>query len=368
MTRRKETEQMKKLDFVYDSDKTGDDAVVVSDKKRRKKLDIFPKIICLLIAVVVWLWMVNVNDTEAMETKILKIEYIGMHDVADGHVMFYEIDKNEITVTVKGSNRDLKKYDDSEYSAIVDVSALTPDNIVPGEKITLPITVKVPENSSLKVTESSFNVSMYADVYISKEVQFEVMVDKSNDDTNTYEKLIAVDGNIENSSVITISGPSKLVNLISRARYTINSNLLYRSGTNEFMDKKVFEGSASKFPLTFMDDDYSVVNETSRLIDYSTDNIGVQVKVIAHKDVPVKVKIKGDGSGLIAHTNPSTIRISGAPSILKEISEYSVEISDVSVGIVYSHQIEAPTGWIINDVNIENAETQMQIEFSNTTN
>lgn len=357
---------MKKLDFVYDPDKKGDDAVMVSDTKKRK-FNVLPKIICLLIAIIVWLWMVNLNDTEATETKILKVDYIGMQEVVDGNVMFYDMDKTEITVTIKGSNRDLKKYSDSEYSAFVDLSNLTADNIVPGEKITLPVTVKTPEDSSLKVDGSNtLNVSMYADVYISKEVQFEVMVDKSNDDTNTYEKLIAIDGATENSNVIKISGPSKLINLISRARYTINSNLLYSVGSNEYLDEKAFEGSISKYPLTFMDDDYSVINQTGGLVDYSTENIGVKVRVIAHKEVPVKVNIKGYGTDLVAHTNPTIIKISGAPSVLKQITEYVVEINDVAADTVYSHQIELPNAWMLNDVIIENPETQMQITFSNT--
>ena len=360
---------MKKLDFVYDPDKTGDDAVTVSDKKRRKKFDIFPKLMCLLIAIVVWLWMVNLNDTEATETKVLKIDYIGMHEVADGYVMFYDMDKTEITVTIKGSNRDLKKYGDSEYSATVDVSGLTAENIIPGDKITLPINVKVPDDSSLKIAESnSLNVSVYADIYVSKEVQFEVMVEKDSDDTNTYEKLIAIDGDIENQNVITISGPSKIVGLISRARYTINSNLLTRPVIGGFLDKKEFKGSESRFPLTFMDDDYSVVNETSGLIDYSTENIGVLVNVIEHKEVPVKVTVTGEGSDLIAHTNPMTIKISGAPSVLKEIDEYPVDMNDVSIGVVYIRQIDTPDVWISQGVTIENAEKQMQIDFSNTMN
>lgn len=361
---------MKKLDFIYDPDKTGDDAVSVSDKRKRK-FDVFPKIICLLIAIVVWLWMVNLNDTEATETKILKIDYVGMQEIADGNVMFYDIDKTEITVTVKGSNRDLKKYSDEEYSAYVDVTNLTAENIVPGAKITLPITVKTPENSSLKVIESNeFNVSMHADVYISKEVQFEVLVDKNQNesDTNTYEKIIAIDGDIENANVITISGPSALINLISRARYTINSNLLYKDGTNEFLDRKEFNGSKTKYPLVFMDDSYSSVKDSSRLVDYSTENIGVLVKVIAHKEVPVKVNVKGEGNGLVAHADPATIKICGAPSVLKDINEYTVVISDALEETKYIHQIALPNSWMLNEVAIENAETQIQITFNNTAN
>ena len=97
-------------------------------------------------------------------------------------------------------------------------------------------------------------------------------------------------------------------------------------------------------------------------------NIGVLVNVIEHKEVPVKVTVTGEGSDLIAHTNPMTIKISGAPSVLKEIDEYPVDMNDVSIGVVYIRQIDTPDVWISQGVTIENAEKQMQIDFSNTMN
>ena len=357
---------MKKLEFIQDPDKLGDDAVVVSDKKRRK-LDIFPKIICLLIAIVVWLWMVNLNDTEATETKLLKIEYMGIQAEEDGNVMIYGIDKSEITVTIKGSNRDLKKYADSEYRAVVDLSNLDAKNINAGERITLPITVHTPQNSSLKVSESNdLNVSMFVDTYMVKEVPFDAMVEKSNDDTNTYEKIINIIGNDSGSNTITISGPSKIVGLIHYARYNIKSDLLLRPDGNGFADDKVFNGSDSQFPLTFLNENYHSVNGTDGMVNYSTEGIGVLVNVIAHKEVAVRVQVSAGASGnsLTAHTSPGTIKIAGRPSVLADINEYLVTLPSASENATYPHTIVAPPTWSAYGVKIENTETQMQITFS----
>ncbi|MBE6583418.1 MAG: hypothetical protein E7649_00360 [Ruminococcaceae bacterium] len=350
---------MKKLEFVNDPDKTGDESVVVSDKKRRK-LDIFPKLICLLIAIVVWLWMVNLNDTEATETKLLKIEYIGVQSAESGNVMFYGMDKTEVTVTIKGSNRDLKKYTDSEYHAVVDVSSFTPSNIVAGEKITLPITIQTPEKSSLSVSDSNeLNVSMYVDTYMVKEVPFDAMVDKNNDDTNTYEKIVSIEGNNGKGNVITIAGPSKIVSLISHARYNINSDLLLTQDGVGFEDSKDFDGSVNEFPLTFLNEHYHIVNGTDGMIEYSTEGIDVSVNVTAHKEIAVKVHLNVEG--YTAHYNPSTIKIAGKPSALVGITEYPIVLDSPNEVLL---PIALLDGWNADDIWIESTEPAIRITFS----
>ncbi|MBQ4091446.1 MAG: hypothetical protein IJC64_03915 [Clostridia bacterium] len=355
---------MKKLEFVLDPDKKGDDAVTVSDRKK-KKLDILPKILCLLIAIVVWLWMVNLNDTEVTETKILKIEYVGLSGTDDGDVMVYGIDKTEISVTVKGSNRDLKKYADSEYSAVVDVSQLSDDQLESRERITLPVNVIVPKDSSIKVVESqAFSVSMYVDTYLTKNVAFDVVVDKlGKEDSNTYEKLISISDSSDNT--ISITGPSRLVSLIAQARYTINSDLFVKANGVGVMDYRHFKDD--HLPLTFHDEYRSQVNGTEGLITYSTENVAVTVNVIAHKEIGVKINVEDDSlvaGGLTAHANPATVKIAGRPSAVSSINEYLISLSSADVNISYSHALKAPKEWTDDGVWIENAETQIQITFS----
>ena len=231
---------MNNLEYINDPTGSGNETIAVASRRKRK-FNIFPWIICFLIALVVWLWMVNLNDTEITENKILKIEYVGLKGSDDGDVMIYDMDKTEISVTVKGSNRDLKKYADSEYRAVVDLSALDADSIEGASKITLPVSVIVPQDSSIKVVESqAFNVSMYVDTYLTRDVQFDVMIDRGSHDTNTYESIIAIDGSINNNNVISITGPSRIVSLISYARYSINSDLLMMTGDAGYKDHEFF--------------------------------------------------------------------------------------------------------------------------------
>ena len=355
---------MKKLEFVLDPDKKGDDAVTVSDKKRRK-LDIFPKLLCLLIAIVVWLWMVNLNDTEVTETKILKIEYVGLSGTDDGDIMVYGVDKTEISVTVKGSNRDLKKYANSEYSAVVDVSQLDDDQLESKSKITLPVSIIVPKDSSIKVVESqAFSVSMYVDTYLTKNVAFDVVVDKGGkEDSNTYEKLISISDSTDNT--IAITGPSRLVSLIAQARYTVDSDLFLNTNGTGVVDYMHFKDG--HLPLTFHDEYRSQVNGTEGLISYSTENVAVTVNVIAHKEIGIKINVEDDSlaaGGLTAHANPATVKIAGRPSAVSGINEYLISLTNADVNVSNSHSLKAPQEWTNDGVWIENAETQIQITFS----
>jgi hypothetical protein len=217
------------------------------------------------------------------------------------------------------------------------------------------------------VDSNDLNVSLYLDVLTVKEVPFDVMVDKSNDDTNTYDKIVNITGNGDRGNVISISGPSKLVDLIHFARYYVNSDLLLDVNGEGFVDYKIFSGSDNKFPLTFLNEHYHAVNGTDGMINYETQNIGVMVNVVAHKEVPVRVQVSAgaQGNSLTAHTSPGTIKIAGAPSALAEINEYLVTLPGASENATYPHTIVAPAAWTEKGVRIENAETQMQITFSN---
>ena len=355
---------MNNLEYINDPTGSGNETIAVASRRKRK-FNIFPWIICFLIALVVWLWMVNLNDTEITENKILKIEYVGLKGSDDGDVMIYDMDKTEISVTVKGSNRDLKKYADSEYRAVVDLSALDADSIEGASKITLPVSVIVPQDSSIKVVESqAFNVSMYVDTYLTRDVQFDVMIDRGSHDTNTYESIIAIDGSINNNNVISITGPSRIVSLISYARYSINSDLLMMTGDAGYKDHEFFGEDDDKFPLKFLDKNYNDISGTEGLIDYSTHNISVKVNVTSYKEIGIRVTVNGKESDKIAHAAPSTIKISGKPSALRDISEYVLDVKTDDVNTNYTYALTPLDKWEELGVRIESVETQVQVTFS----
>ena len=71
---------MKQYQFMKDTDDNGNETVNVTYKPKRR-LDLFARLACLLVALVIWLGMVNINETDVTETMVLKIEYVGLEDL-----------------------------------------------------------------------------------------------------------------------------------------------------------------------------------------------------------------------------------------------------------------------------------------------
>jgi hypothetical protein len=304
---------MKRYEFIKDTDKNGGETVTVSNSPKRR-LDLIPRIVCILIAVFVWLWMVNLNDTDVTETMIVKINVVGLDKLADEGMMIYGMDKSEITVTVQGSNRDLRKYNPDAYTATVDVSSI--DEV--GQH-TLPLTIKTPSDTSLTVIESEpLNVNVHADFKAVAEVSFDVLIE--NGLLNYSYKTT------KNSESIVIEGPKTIIDMIETARFAINGNLLVS------LDEREFDGETNEFPLTFWDSNFNQVVVESGIIKYSTQNIDVRVDITAQKEIPIIVQIMGEGSNLVPHPSISTVKISGKPSEMADVNQLNVEIKGAEIG------------------------------------
>ncbi len=311
---------MRQYEFMKETDENGKDSVNVSYKPKRK-LDLFPRIVCLFIALIIWLWMVNFNDTDVTETMVLKINYIGLEALEDRDMMIYGMDKSEITVTVKGSNRDIRKHDADKYSAVVDVTGVDETG-----SHTLPLTVKIPEDINVTVESDPLNISLMADLRSEKEVEFDVLVTPAPDSGLVkYSYLSYVEPEI---TYIKVVGPKSVVDQISSARFNVNGNFVSTNDQMQFSD----------FPLIFLDKNLSEI-DTLGTLNYSTDDIFVNVMASAHKTISLNVVVTGEGSHLIAKPNLSSLEIWGAPSVIRSIGDYTVEIERAELGKTAKYDI-----------------------------
>jgi YbbR domain-containing protein len=156
-------------------------------------------------------------------------------------MMIYGFDKNEIAVTVKGSNRDIRKYSSEEYKVSVDVG-----EIAGVGKFTLPLKVTTPSGSSLSLVESEpLNVTLMADMKSTKTVAFDVLVSGIQDAgmiRYSYESEQTV-------SEIEVSGPKTVMDMISSARFNVNGSFVTTTDEMSFSD----------FPLMFLDKNFNEV-------------------------------------------------------------------------------------------------------------
>lgn len=219
---------MKQYDFMKDSDGNGAESITIEHTPKRR-VDMLPRIICMLLALGIWIYMFNINDADATDTITLRIELSGEDTLAEEGMMVYGFDERSVTVTIKGTNRDLKRFAESEYKAVVDVIGIAEAKVN-----NLPITVKVPANSSLSVESMTPGT---------------VIVISDYKDEKVISNLEAVFGSVSEGkfdgelsvSEISISGPREIVSKIVRAEFKIEGEISDGTEVSSFTSIKYFD-------------------------------------------------------------------------------------------------------------------------------
>ena len=121
---------------------------------------------------------------------------------------------------------------------------------------------------------------------------------------------------------MAIEGPQSIIDSIDRARFDANCNFVI------YEDERTYDN----FPLTFLDKNLNAVQDKG-MVEYSTEDIVVNVIATAHASVPINVRVEGSEQGDLIYTQDLTsIVISGAPSAVREVSEYVLVIEAPKIG------------------------------------
>ena len=329
---------MKQNDFIRERNENGEEVITVANHSKYK-LDLWPRLICLLLALIFWLYVVNINDTDVTATITVRLDISGMDDLAHRTgLLVYGVQKTEITLVVKGSNRDIKKYSSEDYSAFLDVSSINSSG-----KHTVEVKPNMPVGSSLSVVSiEPQNITLYADESVSKVVPLNVITGNITT-VSAYEYSIT-----KSADNIQISGPKSIVDNISSALYRLEG---------EFYSSKSFTG----FSVDFLDSNGDYVMHDNSGITYSTADITVRMNVIAQKSVPVTVEVSGSGSKLEYTLSQNYVSILGDPNALAQISEYSIHLSDAVAGRTVSHILSSES--LPDNVELEHDGETITIYF-----
>ena len=301
---------MKQHDFRAEVDENGKTKIVVADAPRRKKIDIVPMIICFFIALFMWIYMINLNDTGVTATMTLPIEIEGIDELrANAGMMLYGVDKEEVVITVKGSNRDIKRFTQADYRASINVGDITQSG-----RHSRTVLISVPTGSTITVeTKEHLSVNFYTDVNITKKVPFDFV--QGNWITNpSYTYTIE-----KNADFVDVSGPKSIIDTIEAARFRIPDDK-YETGTN-------FSG----FALSFLDKNGDSVTYDSSVVNYSTSNISVKVIVSTKKLIPLEIKLPEGVSGIHANPGIDSIYVQGDPYLLASVNKYTVTLSEEDI-------------------------------------
>ena len=258
----------------------------VSNKKY-KKMDIVALILCLIVAMSIWVYVMNVNRSVVDKTITLSVDIRGqIEDATDGMTIISDnntidgvsIDYSQMTVkvTVSGMQSELDKYKDSDYSVKVDVSDIGSAGVY-----ALSFTCITPSPS---ITLTSVTPSLTGYVLIDKPATRTL-----TKITATYDGSFLTDSTItvfpQSNSSLVISGPESRIEAIDRAEVVVT----LASG-----DKSALRTSGN---IRFYDANGNEIKSLG-YISIEPSMVTVDVKIEAHRVFPITLKnnvIEKDG-------------------------------------------------------------------------
>ncbi len=294
-----------------------------------KKHDFLSKAIAVLIALILWFYIISTNGTLVNDKiKDISPNFIGDEELAASRNLIV-VGEYAVDIEVSGSRKDIVALDKSDILIEADVSELS----TPGT-YEIPYTVTLPSSSYTLKSKKPAKLK----VKIDKENICTVPV-KINTDT------LAADGYLVDKSNITLT-PKELK--VSGLQDEI-SNIAY---AEVVLDQKDLTATLSeRLKYEFYDSNGKVLNKIKTEVPHST--IDVFVPILKVKELPLSLEINGKDS-LKKYVNisfePKTMLVAGEESILDKMSSVdigAIKLSEVNSGTKKKFTITVPEG-IVN--------------------
>ncbi len=269
------------------------------------------KIISLLIAIVVWVIVANVDDYKTTK-KItgIEIEFINGESITDNNMVYEVPEGTTIDIVVKGRRKVVDNLTSLDFRAVADLSKMSVTNAV---------SVIVSANNSLVGRDISISYAGNDAVNIAVEKKIEnqlaINVRTSSDVAEGY----AIRSKLPTPNLITVKGAESVIDMINEVVVDVdvtgaNCNLtatavpVFLSKSGEAIDPNKFE--------------------------YDIKSVDVMVEIAKTKELAVRVKTMGDvkeGYGISGvDYQPTSILVVGAASDLAKVDEIIIDDIDVS--------------------------------------
>lgn len=279
-------------------------------KKTMKHLTNNPglKILSLIIAVILWLIVVNYDNPDMTKTFTIPVT-VTNDRILEEQGKVYEVvgQSNTVTIYVKGKRRYVDSLSGSDFTATADLSQIIDLNVNSDEKL-VPINVSVRRyEKDLTITQKTVNMQIMLEDLSTE--QFSI----SCNTTGTPAEGYAIGEAFVSPNLIKISGPQSIVSRISK----VSANVNVEGFTEDITDNVV---------PTLYDENGSVIEPLQ--LRLSQEQVAVSVQILGTKTVPVHCEVSGtpaEGYQYIGlEYAPETVQIKGEPSLLNNIQEIRI--------------------------------------------
>ena len=315
--------------------------------------NLFLKILSVLIAILIWLVVMNINDAEKTKSFPVPVELVNTEVITNNGKVFRVLEGSEfVTVKVRARKSIIDELDRTDFILTADMQKdLKYDRMVG-------ITVEC-KNKSINIDE---NVSLSrSNVEVSIEdsatEQFQVHVRHTGEPNNG----LVVGSMVPEQTIIKITGPVSLVEKIKTVEAMVDITGI------PGMSVKTCE-------LKLYDAAGGIIDNTYLKYVGKNDGIDVTVSMLNTKTVPLKFNYTGNPAENYAvkeiSYKPETVEIAGSAEVLSrlfrwEIPAEAVDVSgiDEELQLVVDLAQYLPSGVILKNGEESSALVIVEVEY-----
>ena len=286
-------------------------------------------VIAFIAAVVLWLYVVGqVDPTTTGRITGVPVVFVGEEALAENDLALVDPGAVTVDLTVKGDRSDVRKLvaNSSRVSVTADVTGLTKGSHDVTLNISVPNTVELQKSSLEEVT-------VEIDDLLTKDIKVEI-------EYNGAFEVSQEAGNVKiEPGSIAVTGAASTVRSIDHLSATVDVAELSEKAT--VLTK----------PVTPVDAN----GQTVEHVRLDADEVRITAGIVASKTLPLSVETTGTPAagyevGEVSH--PSTVTVTGAPSVLADMTEVKAEDIDVtglSESATVTLQPDLPDGVVVTD-------------------
>lgn len=308
-----------------------------------KKYDVLTKLISVLIAAVLWFYVVSVNNFEKeVRFKDLSPSFSGVDEILASSNLTI-VGNYTVDIDVSASREDMMALNKSDIKVVVDVS-----NVTSVGTYELPYTVALPSSAYTVRNKHPQKLSIKFD-----EENVKIIPVKLPTEINVADGYVIDQNGISiTPRELRVTGLQESIDKISYAEIVLKQKELKATVSGEM-------------EYEFYDVEGNSINSDNVMVDY--DSVVGNIPVLKTKEIPLHLEINGN-EDMKKYVNysitPEKLLVAGDEIVIEQLASIvagTVNISDISSGMEKTFTITPPEG-IVNMSGELNATAKIEFD------
>lgn len=268
------------------------------------------KVMSLVIAIVVWIIVANVDDYKTTkQISGIEIEFVNGDAITEKNKVYEVPEGTTIDIVVKGRRSVVEELTSEDFKAVADLSKMSVTNAVTVEVSA--VSSYVAKDLTISYTNNAVTIAVENKI----EKQLPITVRANAEVAEGY----AIRNKTATPNLITVKGAESVVNMIEEVVVDVNV-----TGANHNL-------TANAQPV-FLDHSGEEIESTK--FEYDVDEVAVSVEILQTKKLSVRVKTAGDVKDGYAIASidyqPTSILVVGEAADLAKVDEVLIDDIDVT--------------------------------------